>query len=594
MPYPITMQGQAIPPGQSFSVTFRPLAAGLVNATVDARGLPSGNGNGGNGGGSGRPPPASRPVPYRVGLKLEIFKPGTANAVASSIGGPVTVVPPASNRLLVWADMPAAATDLAADWTARVTNTGNSPANYTVTVRYQVEPGNLGKIDHIVVLMMENRSFDHMLGYLRLEANRNDVDGLTGSESNNDDSGNPVVVHPLATDGRANPTFFANDPGHGWNDVGEQLGGGLVIQPTPMEGPTTAPRAGDAVEPRVPLPPGPHNDGFVRNFANQLAIVAQNLPPQMGSVRDEGEVAAGKSRFVQFRPVAPGRVSVFCKPRNPPLRSETGFLAELVLRRPGLNAPLKDVRVRIGIPSLGMSYLATAADLATAGDWTCEVRNWTEANITFSTDASFVVAEHDTRGQESAGAIMGYYDAGQLPVYNMFATEFAICNRWFASLPTDTWPNRLYSLTGGSGGMITTPSTASVPSNPPGYTLTTIFEVLQARGIDWMNYFSDLPFALIFKRLAQDASYTRRMRSLSNLLAAAQSGDLPSVAWLDPNFTDVETSVGEPAAANDDHPPGDVARGQELVRRNLPGAVAGPGLVEDVADRHLRRARRLL
>jgi hypothetical protein len=172
MPYPITMQGSAIEPGQSFSVTFRPLAAGLVNATVKALGLqPSPNGGGGNGGGSGHPPPASHPIPFRVGLKLEIFKAGTPNAVASSIGGPVTV-PPASNHLVVWADTPAAATDLAADWTARVTNTGSSPANYTVTVRYQVEPGNLGKIDHVVVLMMENRSFDHMLGYLRLQANR--------------------------------------------------------------------------------------------------------------------------------------------------------------------------------------------------------------------------------------------------------------------------------------------------------------------------------------------------------------------------------------------------------------------------------------
>ena len=28
---------------------------------------------------------------------------------------------------------------------------------------------NLRKIDHIVVLMMENRSFDHMLGFLTVE-----------------------------------------------------------------------------------------------------------------------------------------------------------------------------------------------------------------------------------------------------------------------------------------------------------------------------------------------------------------------------------------------------------------------------------------
>ena len=34
---------------------------------------------------------------------------------------------------------------------------------------------NLRKIDHIVVLMMENRSFDHMLGFLTIEQGREDT-----------------------------------------------------------------------------------------------------------------------------------------------------------------------------------------------------------------------------------------------------------------------------------------------------------------------------------------------------------------------------------------------------------------------------------
>ena len=43
---------------------------------------------------------------------------------------------------------------------------------------------NLRKIDHLVILMTENRSFDHILGYLSLGGGRTDVDGLTGAESN--------------------------------------------------------------------------------------------------------------------------------------------------------------------------------------------------------------------------------------------------------------------------------------------------------------------------------------------------------------------------------------------------------------------------
>jgi phospholipase C len=44
--------------------------------------------------------------------------------------------------------------------------------------------GNLAKVDHIVVLMLENRSFDHMLGYLRLAGGRQEVDGLTAGMAN--------------------------------------------------------------------------------------------------------------------------------------------------------------------------------------------------------------------------------------------------------------------------------------------------------------------------------------------------------------------------------------------------------------------------
>jgi len=47
-----------------------------------------------------------------------------------------------------------------------------------------LESGLLANIDHIVVLMMENRSFDHMLGYLSLHGGRADVEGLRGGEKN--------------------------------------------------------------------------------------------------------------------------------------------------------------------------------------------------------------------------------------------------------------------------------------------------------------------------------------------------------------------------------------------------------------------------
>ena len=85
--------------------------------------------------------------------------------------------------------------------------------------------------------------------------------------------------------------------------------------------------------------------------------------------------------------------------------------------------------------------------------------------------------------------------------------------------------------------------------------------------MDWKIFFSDLPFAFVFKKFAQDAQYTQRMRALSNgaasdLQHAVETGDLPSVSWIDPNFSDFRESA---AAASDDHPPGGITNGQWFV-----------------------------
>ena len=76
-----------------------------------------------------------------------------------------------------------------------------------------------GRIDHIVVVMMENRSFDHYLGALKAVEGRDDVDGLVGDEANPLRDGSSVQVHHLDIDCQA-------DPPHGWNDSHNQYNDG--------------------------------------------------------------------------------------------------------------------------------------------------------------------------------------------------------------------------------------------------------------------------------------------------------------------------------------------------------------------------------
>lgn len=72
-------------------------------------------------------------------------------------------------------------------------------------------------IKHIVTLMMENRSFDHMLGALKKEDPR--INGLTGNESNPDTKNEQIKVEPQAAyQGQLDP-----DPDHHFPGVNTQL-----------------------------------------------------------------------------------------------------------------------------------------------------------------------------------------------------------------------------------------------------------------------------------------------------------------------------------------------------------------------------------
>lgn len=85
-------------------------------------------------------------------------------------------------------------------------------------------------IEHIFVLMLENRSFDHMLGFSAITGTDaetgqpTEIDGLVGSESNSY-GGTTYTVSPSA------PFTMATDPGHEFSDVVTQLAGPTGVFP---------------------------------------------------------------------------------------------------------------------------------------------------------------------------------------------------------------------------------------------------------------------------------------------------------------------------------------------------------------------------
>src|SRR6266446_2473046 len=105
----------------------------------------------------------------------------------------------------------------------------------------------LQNLKHIVVLMMENRSFDHMLGSLKEVDPR--IDGITDQMSNPDNTNSPVKPQALAEfQGQLNP-----DPDHHFPAVDLQIFGGD----------TSANRK-------------PNMQGFVKSYFNQRRDVGHS------------------------------------------------------------------------------------------------------------------------------------------------------------------------------------------------------------------------------------------------------------------------------------------------------------------------------
>jgi phospholipase C len=111
----------------------------------------------------------------------------------------------------------------------------------------------LSSIQHIVCLMLENRSFDHMLGFLYAdEGNKSPggqpFEGLTGKESNPATGGKSVPVFKIKPTDKNAYFMPGADPGEGYAATNSELFGNV----------------------NAPTPPVATNQGFVKDFAYTL------------------------------------------------------------------------------------------------------------------------------------------------------------------------------------------------------------------------------------------------------------------------------------------------------------------------------------
>ena len=128
-------------------------------------------------------------------------------------------------------------------------------------------------------------------------------------------------------------------------------------------------------------------------------------------------------------------------------------------------------------------------------------------------------------------APMGYWTPEVLPFVNSLARTFCLANRWFCSAPCQTYPNRRFLMAGTAYGDIST-STESFKDPPPPN--GTIWDRLQAHGISWKNYFTDLPSTGIIPSTIE--KYPANIAPIAQFRADCAAGTLPAVSLVDPEF----------------------------------------------------------
>ena len=276
--------------------------------------------------------------------------------------------------------------------------------------------------------MLENRSFDQMLGFLYTDAGNKsptgqDFDGLTGDESNPDDTGKEVKVFKIDKTAEHPYLMPGADPGEGFHNTNYQL------------------FLTDAPAPGTPAT----NKGFVINFKASIA----------------SDLSKG------YRDTLPGTV-----------------------------------------PS----------------------------------------------------DVMGMYAPEMLPVMSGLAKGFAVCDRWFSSVPTQTIPNRAFANAGTSQGHL--------DNHVKVFTCPSIFGQLSAKNVDWAIYgYNRAPLTRLDFPDTQSAD-EGHFGHFRDFQKRAAEGTLPAYTFLEPNFG---------AAGNSQHPNYDVSAGEKLIHDVYYTLRDGPG-----------------
>jgi phospholipase C len=200
-------------------------------------------------------------------------------------------------------------------------------------------------------------------------------------------------------------------------------------------------------------------------------------------------------------------------------------------------------------------------------------------NSGFAANYATTTSEGPTPPAADIGAIMAcFITPAQLPVLYQLATQFAVCDQWFSSLPGPTWPNRFFVHGASSAGLDHSPTTLQMVEweTVDGFTYPngSIYDALNGAGIQWRlyndshNIYSDDPYkgseaGRIPQVSALNNVHLWDVHSLSDFASDLQGPYPYQYTFIEPNYGNVVNGTYEGGSSQ--HPMDDVAGGENLI-----------------------------
>jgi len=169
--------------------------------------------------------------------------------------------------------------------------------------------------------------------------------------------------------------------------------------------------------------------------------------------------------------------------------------------------------------------------------------------------------------RKDPGAVMRCFSPSQLPVLTSLAREFAVCDRWFSSLPGPTWPNRYFIHAASSGGLDDSPSFSrqfrSVLTDGFKFENGTIYDRLDGAGRGWAIY-SDDEFPQALSIAGMRARFEEGFRPFKQLRAdLSDPGFSRSYVFIEPDY---HAFTGKFRGGNSQHPMDDMTSGERFLK----------------------------